>query len=130
MCGSDLLKKLLSPQKFTFDLQLQIVSFKPPAPTYARSPQSSTLARSMEDRGRSLLIGQRGHYKVIVSAQRNSQKLVDVNVGKIHVGIHIVRWISGKEIIQSRRKQLQIKNTLVDVLILLLHTALFLQHFF
>jgi len=41
MCGSDLLKKLLSPQKFTFDLQLQIVSFKPPAPTYARSPQSS-----------------------------------------------------------------------------------------
>jgi len=132
MCGSDLLKKLLSPQKFTFDLQLQIVSFKPPAPTYARSPQSSTLARSMEDRGRSLLIGQRGHYKVIVSAQRNSQKLVDVNIGKIHVRFHIIHiwWISGKEIIQSRRKQLQIKNTLVDVLILLLHTALFLQHFF
>ena len=82
--------------------------------------------------GHSLLIGQRGHYKVIVSAQRNSQKLVDVNIGKIHVGFHIIHigWISGKEIIQSRRKQSQIKNTLVDVLILLLHTALFLQHFF
>ena len=30
MCGSDLLKKLLSPQKFTFDLQLQIVLLSRP----------------------------------------------------------------------------------------------------